>query len=94
MWHHRRSQPAISCLGAFRPPAIGVRGETVIPAAENLHKGGSARGVTTLPLYSCGIDKSSAFLPTEPSVILRQNAKVNGVPVFITLSVVLLETAS
>jgi len=30
--------PAISCLGAFRPPALGVRGETVIPAAENLHK--------------------------------------------------------
>jgi len=30
--HHRRSQPAISCLGAFRPPATGVRGETVIPA--------------------------------------------------------------
>ena len=29
--------PAISCLGAFRPPALGVRGETVIPAAENLH---------------------------------------------------------
>ena len=26
-----------SCLGAFRPPAVGVRGETVIPAAENLH---------------------------------------------------------
>jgi len=30
--------PAISCLGAFRPPALGVRGETVIPAAENLHR--------------------------------------------------------
>ena len=26
-----------SCLGAFRPPAFVVRGETVIPAAENLH---------------------------------------------------------
>jgi hypothetical protein len=35
--HHRRSQPAISCLGAFRPPAVGVRGETIIPAAQNLH---------------------------------------------------------
>src|SRR6516165_12663573 len=45
VWHHRRSQPAISCLGAFRPPAIGVRGETVIPAAENLHISGS---LTTL----------------------------------------------
>ena len=32
--------PAISCLGAFRPPALGVRGETVIPAAENLHTSG------------------------------------------------------
>ena len=30
--------PATSCLGAFRTPAVGVRGETVIPAAENLHK--------------------------------------------------------
>ena len=35
--------PAISCLGAFRPPALGVRGETVIPAAENLHKDGRQR---------------------------------------------------
>ena len=29
--------PATSCIGAFRPPAVGVRGETIIPAAENLH---------------------------------------------------------
>jgi putative ABC transport system substrate-binding protein len=35
MGHRRRSQPAISCLGAFRPPALGARGETVIPAAES-----------------------------------------------------------
>jgi hypothetical protein len=41
--HHRRSQPAISCLGAFRPPAVGVRGETIIPAAENLHNFGLMR---------------------------------------------------
>jgi hypothetical protein len=41
--HHRRSQPAISCLGAFRPPAVGVPGETIIPAAENLHKSGLMR---------------------------------------------------
>ena len=31
---------AISCLGAFRPPATSPRGETVIPAAENLHSSG------------------------------------------------------
>jgi hypothetical protein len=34
--------PATSCLGAFRPPALAVRGETIIPAAENQHKSGSA----------------------------------------------------
>ena len=34
-----------SCAG-FRPPAIGVRGETVIPAAENLHGNGPAEGGT------------------------------------------------
>jgi len=39
------SQPAISCLGAFRPPAVGVRGETIIPAAgrkpaQDLHRKG------------------------------------------------------
>jgi len=33
--------PATSCIGAFRPPAVGVRGETIIPAAENLHNSGS-----------------------------------------------------
>jgi hypothetical protein len=43
--HHRRSQPAISYLGAFRPPALGVRGETVIPAAENLHNTGSSQPI-------------------------------------------------
>jgi hypothetical protein len=32
--------PAISCLGAFRPPALGVREE---PAAENLHRCGHER---------------------------------------------------
>jgi hypothetical protein len=37
---YRRSQPTISCLGAFRPPATRVRGETVVPAAENLHRSG------------------------------------------------------
>src|SRR5580692_5097590 len=37
--------PATSCIGAFRPPAVGVRGETIIPAAENLHlKRHRARG--------------------------------------------------
>ena len=34
----RHTLPAISCLGAFRPPATGTRGQAVIPAAENLHK--------------------------------------------------------
>ena len=29
-------------IGAFRPPAVGVRGETVIPAAENLLITGSS----------------------------------------------------
>jgi hypothetical protein len=33
-----RTLPPRSCLGAFRPPAVGVRGETIIPAAENLHR--------------------------------------------------------
>src|ERR1700730_6277151 len=33
--------PATSCLGAFRPPASSPRGESVIPAAENLHNNGS-----------------------------------------------------
>lgn len=31
---------AISCLGAFRPPATGTRGQAIIPAAENLHTSG------------------------------------------------------
>ena len=33
----RHTPPAISCLGAFRPPAALPRGSAVIPAAENLH---------------------------------------------------------
>jgi hypothetical protein len=35
--------PATSCIGAFRPPALGVREETVTPAAENLHRCGHER---------------------------------------------------
>ena len=36
--------PATSCIGAFRPPAVGgVRGETIIPAAENLHTSGHSK---------------------------------------------------
>ena len=31
-------RPATSCLGAFRPPAAAIRGQAVIPAAENLHR--------------------------------------------------------
>ena len=41
--------PAISCLGAFRPPALGVRGETVIPAAENLHNSGHCTSLIAPP---------------------------------------------
>jgi hypothetical protein len=32
--------PATSCLGAFRPPPAAIRGQAVIPAAENLHNTG------------------------------------------------------
>jgi hypothetical protein len=36
---HRHPHHAISCLGAFRPPAAAAR----IPASENLHKTGHCR---------------------------------------------------
>ena len=35
--HRRHTLPAISWLGAVRPPAAATRGQAVIPAAENLH---------------------------------------------------------
>jgi hypothetical protein len=39
---------AISCLGAFRPPAASARGLAIIPAAENLYKS-SCRWPATPP---------------------------------------------
>ena len=61
-----RSQPAISCLGAFRPPAVGVRGETIIPAAENLHTTGRSVG--------------GAFDPARTLLKLRRSASGGYLP--------------
>jgi hypothetical protein len=55
--------PATSCLGAFRPPAFAVRGETVIPAAENLHR------MRTLVFESCTAGLKPFVDPSNLSVL-------------------------